>query len=220
MNDNKNSVNNVFQIPHMENKDQEALAAFLNQTHEESLDANDAYIDFLSGAEEKLVAPQQQEQLPGYNELKKMQNDIEWMRQQTEPIRVAQYELSGILQPFADFVAPRTNDEFEKRILNIERGIGGKMMKKTDDIRYHHFWYDHNGEYFYEVQYVDQPKPSIVHYQILPNVMTKTSEGGQVVAFNPGEAEALLYRIRQYYHEVQDKFYGPMPKQSDYDLAA
>ena len=213
----------MYRIPNMENPDQQALDAFLQSApdREIPLETHQNYIDFLSDAEEQLMTKPEKLALPTYQEVEMIQNNIEFMRSQKTPADVARHELGWIMQPFADFKAPANDVAFEKRILNIERSIGGKMLPKSRDIKAHYFWFDHNGEWFYDVRYADKPdEPNVIHYVITPEVMTKTSNSGHVVAFQPGEPEALFYRIRQYYEQIQQEFYGKMPTRSDYDLAA
>lgn len=217
-------ADSIYRIPNLDDKPQQEheLEAFLESAQVESnADANAGYIDFLSSTEEMLVAPTMtREELPGYVELKALENDTEVMRRNTKPVDIARYELSRVWAPLADTFAPTTNADFEKRLINIEAEIGRKSMKldKNSNVKSHRFWFDHDGHYFYEVIYKDQPNdPVVVHYHILPHVMTKTSNGGRVVAFDPGEAEALLAQAKRHHLDIRDKFYA---HQSNYDLAA
>lgn len=206
-------IDNQYRIPNQPDEAQSKLDDFL-QAQQESLQeepeeqSNEEYINYLSMPESIRRAREERAPIPEYLEERRIELAIEMMRQQATPEMVARYELGQLFGRLSRLVSTPSNETITKKIMDIESEIGGRSLPLGEGMKSQRFWFDHNGHWFYEAVYEDQPNvPYIAHYAITEQVMTKSSNG-RVIAFAPGEAESLFYRIQTYFDAIQDSFYG------------
>lgn len=165
----------------------------------------------LSPAE--ITALEQQETDRRYEDIKKIEQDIEALRKAADEDNLPQKSaLDRALEALTLVVSKNGPKTLDDRLVDAESEIGGQLFAKEPGIIKQRFWY-HENDWFYEV--VDAQGAMVARYQFTDGWAYKLVDG-RAIAFAEGEEAALVATARSYFTAIQTKLY---PNKADYDLA-
>jgi len=140
-----------------------------------------------------------------YEKIKDIELEIEEMRALATEATILRYQSKNTIKRWTRHLAlvAKQPEAIERRLVDIESEIGGKLSYLPAGILSQRFWF-HGGDWFYEM--TDLQGSSSVRFHVSDDRIFKLV-GGRAVAFSEAEAQNLLQTIPLYFDAIQREFY-------------
>lgn len=133
-----------------------------------------------------------------------IQTGIEALRAHADEATIPRFRVARLFRFVTQlFVANRSADTLEKRLIDVESEIGGELLTKPEGIQTQRFWY-HGGEWFYEA--VDALGPMYARYIVTEQGFSKIVNG-QWAPLTSDEEAYLVAAIGIYDENIRQELY-------------